>query len=131
MIFSLSLVVSGATMAQKDGNQRSKAERFFSVLESVNRTVVETFERFEAQGLSVPKEAETKYYYGLSLARESISLMKNGNFSEASEKIVEALKMFEDALKMTHEALQEQPTEAELAAEKAISLKASISRTCE
>lgn len=62
MIFSLSLVVSGATVAQKDGNQRSKAERFFSVLESVNRTVVETFERFEAQGLSVPKEAETKYY---------------------------------------------------------------------
>jgi hypothetical protein len=75
--------------------------------------------------------AETTYNEGLAHAEEAFTLMNEENFSEASIEAVKAMQKFEETLRMLETASPVEPTETEVTAEEAISLKANITRAVE
>jgi tetratricopeptide (TPR) repeat protein len=131
LVLSMTFMVLNPTFALTNNDQKQKAETLLSILNNDNRSIVEAFSKLDAQNITVPKNAETKYNEGLAHAEEAVSLMNEENFSEASIEAVEAMQKFEDTLRILEDASPVEPTETEVTAEEAISLKANITRAIE
>jgi len=127
----MTFTVLNPTLALTNNDQKQKAETLLSILDNDNKSILETFSRLDAQNITVPKTAETKYSEGLAHAEEAFRLMSEENFSEASIEAVEAMQKFEETLKILEDASPVEPTETEVTAEEAISLKANITRAIE
>ena len=95
-----------------------------------NTTITSAFSRLDSQNLTAPT-AQTTYNEGLVHAKEAASLIEEENFSEACTEAVAAMQKFEETLQLLENISPESPTDAEIVAEEAISLKASITRTTE
>ncbi len=131
LVLSTAFVILNPTLALTAEDQRLKAETLLNILDTVNASVVEAFSRLDAQDIPVPPNAETKYNEGIAHAEEAVSLMNAENYSEASSEAVEAMQSFKEALIILQEAAPVEPTETEVTAEKAISLRANITRAFE
>jgi hypothetical protein len=131
LVLSITFTVLNPTLALTNDNQKQKAESLLSILSNGNMSIVEACSRLDAQNITVPQTAETTYNEGLEHAEEAFSLMSEENFSEASIEAVEAMQKFEETLKILEDASPVEPTETEVTAEEAISLKANITRTIE
>jgi hypothetical protein len=118
-------------LALTSEDQKQKAETLLNILDNDNKSIASAFNKIEAQTITVPKNAETAYNEGLAHAEEALTLMNEENFSEASIKAVEAMQKFEETLKILEDASPVEPTETEVTAEEAISLKANITRAIE
>jgi len=129
LVLSMAFMILNPTLAQTNDAQKQKAERLLKFLGNGNMSIVEAFSRFDAQNISVPQTAETAYNEGLEHAEEAYRLMSEENFSEASIEAVKAMQKFEETLKILENASPVEPTETEVTAEEAISLKANITRT--
>jgi hypothetical protein len=130
LVLSMTFTVLNPTLALTNEDQKQKAETLLKILDNDNISIALAFSRFDAQNITMPN-AETTYNEGLAHAEEAFRLMNEGNFSEASIEAVEAMQKFEETLRILEDASPVEPTETEVTAEEAISLKANITRTIE
>jgi hypothetical protein len=131
LLLSMTFVILNPTLAQTTEEQRLKAETLLNILDTVNASASEAFSRLDAQNITVPQNAETKYNEGITHAEEAINLMHAEKYNEASSEAIEAMKSFKETLIILQEASPAEPTETEITAEKAISLRANITRAYE
>jgi len=131
LVLSMTFTILNPTLALTNDDQKQKAEALLKILDNDNKSIIEAFSKLDTQNITVPKNAETAYNEGLAHAEEAFRLMNEENFSEASIEAVEAMQKFEDTLKILVDASPVEPTETEVTAEKAISLKANITRAIE
>ena len=131
LVLSMTFIVFNPTLAQTNNSQKQKAETLLSILSNDNTTIVEAFSNFDAQNTTVPETAETAYTEGIEHAEKAFRLMSEEKFSEASTEAVEAMKKFEETLRILESASPVEPTETEVTAEDVISLKANITRATE
>jgi tetratricopeptide (TPR) repeat protein len=127
----MSFTYLNAMYAQGMENKHLTAEMLISIMEAVDRRVLEIFRQLEARGVLVPNDAQTKYYGGLLLANDSATLLGAGNPGEASKKAVEALQLYKEALMIAQETLGEEPPWPEIVAERSLILRDSITRAYE
>ena len=130
LVLSMTFTVLNPTLALTNEDQKQKAETLLKILDNDNISIIEAFSKLDAQNITVPN-AETTYNEGLAHAEEAFRLMNEENFSEASIEAVEAMQKFEETLRILEDASPVEPTETEVTAEEAISLKANITRTIE
>jgi len=130
LVLSMTFTVLNPTLALTNGDQKKKAETLLNILDNDNTSIIEAFSKLDAQNITVPN-AETKYNEGLEHAEKAFRLMNEENFSEASIEAVEAMQKFEDTLRILEDTSPVEPTETEVTAEEAISLKANITRAIE
>jgi hypothetical protein len=130
LVLSMTFTILNPTLALTNDDQKQKAETLLNILDNDNKSIIEAFSKLDAQNITVPN-AETKYNEGLEHAEEAFRLMNEENFSEASIEAVEAMQKFEDTLRILEDASPVEPTETEVTAEEAISLKANITRAIE
>jgi DNA repair exonuclease SbcCD ATPase subunit len=100
----------------------------FSLFQKANATVVEIFDQLEAKGIAVPQQSRTEYEQALLLADGAKNLLQEGNYSEASSKVIQALQNLKETLYIVYTTIHEQPTETETTLEKTAQLRSSISR---
>jgi hypothetical protein len=131
LVLSITFMILNPTLAQTNDNQKQKAGTLLKFLDNSNISIVEAFSRFDAQNITVPQTAETTYNEGLSHAEEAVRLMDQEKYDEASDEAIKAMQKFEETLKILEDASPVEPTETEITAEEAISLKANITRTTE
>lgn len=130
LVLSMTFMVLNPTLALTNDDQKQKAETLLKILDNDNISIIEAFSKLDAQNITV-QNAETTYNEGLAHAEEAFRLMNEENFSEASIEAVEAMQKFEETLRILEDASPVEPTETEVTAEEAISLKANITRTIE
>ena len=131
LVLSITFMILNPALALTSDSQKQKAESLLTILGNGNMSIVEAFSRLDAQNITVPQTAETAYAVGLAHAEEAFRLMSEENFSEACIEAVTAMQKFEETLKILEDASPVEPTESEVTAEEAISLKANITRTIE
>jgi len=121
---ALMLVSSSASLQQTT----EKTQELFSLFQNANATVSKIFRQLEADGETLPQASLVEYNQALILARESESLSIAGKYSEADEKIIQALQKLKEALRIVYATIPEQPTETEISLERTVQLKSSIKR---
>ena len=126
--FSALMLASSSASIQQTQAASDKAHYMFSLLQESNSTVTEIFRQFQAKGKTIPQASLNEYDQALVLAEESRSLLEAGNYSEANNKIIQALQKLKEALRILYTAAPEQPTETEVSVEKAVQLRSSINR---
>ena len=131
LVFSTTFVVFNPTMGQANSSQKLKAQTLFSILSYDNTTIIQAFSNLDAQNLTVPQTAQTAYNEAVAHAEQAFSLMNQENFSEASVKAVEAMKKYEETLRILESEAPTEQTEAEVTAEEVIRLKSYINRAAE
>jgi hypothetical protein len=127
----MTFTILNPTLAQTSEEQRLKAETLLNILDTVKTSADEALSRLDAQSIPVPPNAETKYNAGITHAEEAARLMNAENYGEASSEAVEAMQNLKETLILLQEASPVEPTETEAAAQKAINLKANITRAYE
>jgi cellobiose-specific phosphotransferase system component IIA len=120
----LVLVSSSASLQQT----AEKTKDLVLLFQNANTTVLNIFHQLEADGETLPLASLAEYNQALVLAGESDNLLKAGKYSEADEKIVQALQKLKDALTIVYATIPEQPTETEISLERTVQLKSSINR---
>jgi len=128
---SAGILSSTTTATQGATDLKEKADSLFILLEKANVTVTEVFRQLEAKDIAVPQTSLEQREQALILADEAKSLIQAGNYSEAESKIIQALQKLKEALSIVYTTIPEQPTETELALERATQLKSSINRYSE
>jgi len=130
LVLSMTFTILNPTLALTNEDQKQKAETLLKILDNGNISILEAFRKLDAQNITL-SNAETKYDEGLKHVEEARRLVNEENFGEASIEAVEAMQKFEDTLKILEAASPVEPTETEVTAEDAISLKANITRAIE
>ena len=128
IVVVLSALVLASSQASLQQAPAEKTQDLFSLFQNANATIQQVFRKLESDGETVPQASLNAYNQAQALAAESESLMQAGNYSEANNKIVEALQKLKEAVRIVDETVPEQPTETEINLERAIQLKSSISR---
>jgi hypothetical protein len=129
LVLSITFMVFNPALALTNDNQKQKAELLLKIFDNGNMSIVDAFSRLDTQNITVPQTAETAYNEGIEHAEEAFRLMSEEKFIEASIEAVKAMQKFEETLKILEDASPVKPTETEVTAEEAISLKANITRT--
>ena len=130
LVLSTAFTVLNPTLAQTSDAQKQKAQTLLTILHNNNMTITQAFIRLESQNVSAV-DAKTVYNQGVSYALQAKSFADEQRFAEACNEAVVAMQMFEETLQIIESASPVEPTEAEVFAEQAISLKANITRTVE
>ena len=120
------LVLASTTAAQDAAAAKEKTENLLSLFHEANTTLTKVFRQFRADGKTIPQASLNQCNQAFLLAEESRSLLQTGNYSEADNKIVEALQKLKEALRIVYTTYPEQT--AETALEKAIQMKGFITR---
>jgi hypothetical protein len=120
------LVLASTTAAQDAAAAKEKTEDLFSLFQTANAIVTEVFRQFQADGKTIPKASLNQRNQAFLLAEESRSLLQAGNYSEADNKIIEALQKLKEALRTVYTTFPEQTSETDL--DKAAQLKSAITR---
>jgi hypothetical protein len=131
VILSAFVLASSSASLQQNTAASAKTQELFSLLQESNSTVTEIFSQFQTEGKTIPQASLDEYDEALVLVEESKSLLQAGNYSEANNKIIQALQKFKEALRIAYTTIPEQPTETETNLEKAIQLRSSIIRYVE
>jgi archaellum component FlaC len=84
--------------AQADDAQKIAVDQLLDILAKANSTVVSTFAVLEARGAKVPTGATESYNKGLIAAAEAAQLKDATKYTEAKEKILEAMKYMKKAM---------------------------------
>ena len=119
-----------ATNARNDEKARN-AKALLDIVEATSAGVKETFDELESAGILVPDDAAELYREGFEITEEASGLMGLGDDSGASSAAVEALQRFKSALQIVYRILPKTPDEAEVIAERIISLKVTVNRIYE
>jgi hypothetical protein len=128
VVVALSAFVLSSSQASLQQTRPDKTQDLFSLFQNANSTVSKVFLQLEADGETVPQASIEEYNQALVLAGESESLLQAGNYSEADEKIVQALQKLKEALRIVYTIIPDQPTETEISFERTAQLKSSIER---
>jgi len=119
-----------ATNARNDEKVRN-AKALLDIVEATSAGVKETFDELESAGVLLPDDAAELYREGSKSAEEASDLMALGDYPGASSAAVEALQRFKSALQIVYRILPKTPDEAEVIAERIISLKVKVNRIYE
>ncbi len=128
VVIVLSVLVLGSSSASLQQPILEKTQNLYSIFQDADATILEFFRQLEAKGETAPQASLYEYKQAIDLVAESKSLLQKGNYSEANEKIVQALQKLKEALRIAIVAIPWRPTEAEISQEMAVQLRSSISR---
>ncbi|HID18802.1 TPA: hypothetical protein EYP27_04610 [Candidatus Bathyarchaeota archaeon] len=123
-LFSLVAVPLHVVSAQEDEGLRVKADMLIKIANKSRERVEAVFETVA----TIPDEAKSEYEAGVSALGEAERLRDDGEYQQASEKAVEAMRHFKEAFVIINKVSPEKPEKAEVEAEKAMGLKVAISR---
>jgi 23S rRNA G2069 N7-methylase RlmK/C1962 C5-methylase RlmI len=126
IVVTLSALVLASSQASLQQTTSEKTQDLLLIFQNANTTVSQVFHEIGADGETVPQASIDAYNQALVLAEKSRSLLDAGNYSEADEKIVQALQKLKEALRIVYEVIPEQPTESELSLERVAQLGSSI-----
>ena len=130
LVLSTVFTFLNPTLAQTSDVQKQKAQTLMTILGKNNLTITQAFSRLDSQNISADN-AKTLYNQGVAHALQAESLVNEEKFLEACNEAVVAMQIFEETLQLIENVAPVEPTEAEVFAEQAISLKANITRTIE
>jgi uncharacterized protein with HEPN domain len=120
------LMLASTTAAQDAPAAKEKTEDLFSLFQTANATVTEVFRQFQAVGKTIPQASLNQRNQAFLLAEESRNLLQAGNYSEADNKIIEALQKLKEALRTVYTTFPEQTPETDF--DRAAQLKSAITR---
>ena len=123
--------ISVATIPNVNSNTLYTVESILDIIESVNRTLIQSFDSLDVLDIPIPDNLKDSYNEGNQLANIALSLADKGEYIQAGFKSVEALQKLQDTLILVDGLLPYSPTSSEELAERAISLKDSIDHTNE
>jgi tetratricopeptide (TPR) repeat protein len=123
-LFSLVAVPLHVVSAQEDEGLRVKADMLIKIANKSKERVEAVLETVAA----IPDEAKLEYEAGVSALGEAEKLRDDGEYQQASEKAVEAMRHFKEAFVIINKVAPEKPKKTEMEAEKAMGLKVAISR---
>ena len=128
IVVTLLAFVLTSSQASLQQTPSEKTRDLFSIFQNANSIVSKIFCRLEADGEILPQASLYNYNQALVLAAESESLSQLGNYSEANEKIVQALQKLKEALRIVDATIPWQQTVTEISLERAAQLRSAISR---
>ena len=128
IVVTLSAFILASTQASLQQTTSEKTEDLFSLFQNADAAVSQVLSQLEADGKTVPQASLNEYNQALVLAGESESLLQAGNYSEANEKIIQALQKLKETLRIVDSAIPEQPTEIEISLQRTVQLRSSINR---
>lgn len=105
-----------------------KIDMLLEILEASKNQVEAVFYRLEGEGIPIPDAARDKFEQGLLTAAEAVQLRDQGNYEQASEKAVEAMQIYSEAIQIANEVAPPTISDTEVRAEKAIGLEEAIER---
>ena len=120
MLITLSTTLFAYTKAYlEDGNDaKNKTEDLISLFQKAQTNVAEIFAKFETDTQKVPQESLDHYNYAILLAEDSKNLLENGRYSDANNKVIQALQELKEALQILYTTSPSVPqTDLEKAAE--------------
>ena len=103
-------------------------DELFKLFDRANATLREVFAKLEARGVTIPEEVLKVYDKGLEAAKEAVRLRSEGRYTEAKDKIIQAMQHLRNATLCVADELEEVETPEEREARKAIGLRAAIER---
>lgn len=103
-------------------------DELFKLFDRANATLREVFAKLEARGVTIPEEVLKVYDKGLEAAKEAVRLRSEGRYTEAKDKIIQAMQHLRNATLCVADELEEVETPEEREARKAIGLQAAIER---
>ena len=103
-------------------------DELFKLFDRANATLREVFAKLEARGVTIPEEVLKVYDKGLEAAKEAVRLRSEGRYTEAKDKIIQAMQHLRNATLCVADDLEEVETPKEREARKAIGLRAAIER---
>jgi hypothetical protein len=127
MLITLSTTLLAYTKASlEDGNDaKIKTEDLLSLFQEAQNNVAEIFDKFETATQKVPQESLDHYNYAILLAEDSRNLLENGRYSDANNKVIQALQELKEALQILYIT---SPSVPQTDLEKAAELKNSLYR---
>ncbi len=128
IVVTLSAFILASTQASLQQTTSEKTQDLFSLFQNANATVSKVLSQLEADDKTVPQASLNEYNQALVLAGESETLLQTGNYSEANEKIIQALQKLKKTLTIVDSAIPEQPTETEISLQRTVQLRSSINR---
>jgi len=102
-------------LATVEENEQFIIDKLFDLFDRANATLTEIFAKLEARGVTIPEEVLNNYDKGLAIAKGAVQLRDKGNYAEAKEKILEAMRYLRDATLAVGDDLRrvEKPEERE------------------
>lgn len=129
LITLLFLVLVPSLLHATNAEQMQRAKTLLNIAQVADTNIKEALTELESRGVSISENALELYQEGVALAEEAAALMEKGNYSGASTTVVEALQRFKETLRLVYEVLPKTSTEAEVLAERIITLRAEVNRT--
>ena len=120
-----------ATIPNIDSNTSNMVESILDIIEGVNRTLMQSFNKLDVFSIAIPDSLKESYGEGNQLANIALSLADKGEYLQSGLKSIEALQKMNDALFLVDSLLPYNSTLTEEEAEKVISLKDAIVQTNE
>ncbi|MHA1632855.1 MAG: hypothetical protein ACTSXC_08640, partial [Candidatus Freyarchaeota archaeon] len=109
-------------------NGQIAVDKLLELFDRANATLIEIFAKLEARGVTIPEEALNNYEMGLAAAKEAILLRDEGKYTEAKEKILEAMQHLRNVTLSVADDLEEVETPEEKEAREAVGIEAAIER---
>jgi len=138
VVFALILIallstISASVLAvtQQATTPKDKADTLIVLLEKANSTIAEAFQRLKAKNIDIPQESSNQYKQAAALAEEAMTLYETGNYSEANNKIIQALQKLKQAILTISETTVIEQTQEEVNHERTMELTNSIDRLTE
>ena len=130
ILITLLAVISASVLAitLKSVSPKERADTLFLLLEKANTTVTYTLDKLKEKNLDIPQNSLNAYSSAAALAEEAKSLYKLENFSEANDKIIEALRKLKETLTIINENIDLQQSQSYAIWERITLLNSSINR---
>ncbi len=107
-------------------NPRNKTEDLILLFQEAQTSVAKIFRKFENATQNIPEESLNHYNNAILLAEESKKLLENGRYSEADNKVIQALQELKEALQILYSNFPISTPETDL--EKAAQMKNTLYR---
>ena len=110
-------------------SEEDRVDFLLSLIQNANATVIETYSRLESQAISVPPSSLSSYNQALEFSDEAVKQIQTGNFSQAYNNALQALKQFKEALIIAYETAPDTPTQEQIMLERTVALRSAVDRT--
>lgn len=128
VLITLSAMLLASTKASFEAEtcSKSKTEDLISLFREAKTNVAAIFRKFETDNQTIPQESLNHYNQAVILAEESKNLLESGSYSEADNKIIQALQELKEAMRILYTTFPTSAPETDL--EKTVQLKNALWR---
>ena len=127
-LITLSAMLLASTKAsfEAETDSKSKTEDLISLFQEAKTNVAAIFRKFETDNQTIPQESLNHYNQAVILAEESKNLLKSESYSEADNKIIQALQELKEGMRILYTTFPTSAPETDL--EKTVQLKNALWR---